>query len=223
MSRFDEIHARAAKNKGGEAALNALLPDVATPEAIAALDESRFLAEMSRCVFQAGFRFSVINNKWPGFEAVFHGFDVGTILGLTPEEWEEIGQDERIIRMQRNIRAVRANAQFIEDMALEHGGIGPLIAGWPENDLVGLLTLLKRRGSRLGGNTGQRFLRNIGKDTFILSCEVMQCLHSCGLEVGDQPASQRDLRRIQQQFDVWREETGLPYSHLSKIAACSIG
>jgi len=152
MSRFDEIYARAVRNKGGEKALNALLPRVAEPVAIAALDESRFLAEMSRSLFQAGFRFSVINNKWPGFEAVFHGFDVNTILGLLPEDWEEIGNDARIVRVQRNIRAVRANARFIEDMAFEYGGIGMLIADWPESDLVGLLTLLKRRGSRLGGN-----------------------------------------------------------------------
>lgn len=223
MSHFDEIYTRAIRNKGSEAALSAILPRVAEPAAIAALDESRFLAEMSRCLFQAGFRFSVINNKWPGFEAVFHGFDVNTILGLSPEDWEEIGHDERIVRVQRNIRAVRANAQFIEDMAFEHGGIGILIADWPENDLVGLLTLLKKRGSRLGGNTGQRFLRNIGKDTFILSCEVVQCLQASGVEIGNQPSSQRDLHRIQQQFDAWRDETGLPYSHLSKIAACSIG
>jgi 3-methyladenine DNA glycosylase Tag len=100
------------------------------PEKIAQLDESRFLAEMSRCLFQAGFVWRVIDRKWPGFEEVFHGFDVNIILGLQAGEWEQIGMDRRIVRMQQKIRAVRANAQFIEDIALEYGSFGRFIADW---------------------------------------------------------------------------------------------
>lgn len=223
MISFDSIYRRAARRKGGGDGLRGLLPDVAAPAAIAALDESRFLAEMSRCVFQAGFRWSVIDRKWPGFEEVFYGFEPNTILGLPSGVWEDIGRDERIVRVQRNIRSVRANAQFIEDVMLEQGSFGQFIADWPPADLVGLFALLKKRGSRLGGNTGQRFLRNIGKDTFILGGDVVRCLQNSGLEIGDNPTSKRDLMRIQEGFNHWHEQTGLPYSHLSRIAAFSIG
>jgi len=223
MQSFDVIRRRAAERKGGDDVLKALLPAMRTPEALAAVDDSRCLAEMTRCVFQAGFVWRVINQKWEGFEAVFHGFDVGAILRLTPDEWDGIATDARIVRNGQKISSVRVNARFIEDIAIEHGSFARFIADWPSIDLVGLFELLKKRGSRLGGNTGQRFLRNVGKDTFVLSTDVVRCLRESGVEIADNPGSKRDMARIQETFNAWHVETGLPYAHLSRIAAFSVG
>jgi len=221
--KFEEIYYRAVEHKGGVNELSLLLPGDIKPDAVAGLDESRFLAEMTRCIFQAGFVWRVINQKWEGFEEVFHGFDVNAILALLPEEWEEIRQDERIVRNGQKINSVRANAQFIEDIALETGSFARFIADWPESDLIGLLELLKKRGSRLGGNSGQRFLRNVGKDCFYLTTDVIRCLQNSGLNIKDNPTSKRDLAAIQQTFNQWHEESRLSYTHMSKIAAYSIG
>ena len=222
MHSFEVIHNRAADRKGGMGELNKLLPELPDREAVAALDESRFLAEMTRCIFQAGFVWRVIEQKWPDFEELFHGFDINAILGMQPDEWEEIGQDARIVRNRQKITSIRVNAQFIEDISLEFGSFARLIADWPESDLVGLFGLLKRRGSRLGGNSGQRFLRNVGKDTFVLTSDVVACLRSAGLEISSYPTSKSDLAGIQEAFNQWHEETQLPYTHLSRIAAYSI-
>ena len=222
MHSFEVIHNRAADRKGGMGELNKLLPELPDREAVAALDESRFLAEMTRCIFQAGFVWRVIEQKWPDFEELFHGFDINAILGMQPDEWEEIGQDARIVRNRQKITSIRVNAQFIEDISLEFGSFARLIADWPESDLVGLFGLLKRRGSRLGGNSGQRFLRNVGKDTFVLTSDVVACLRSAGLEISSYPTSKSDLAGVQEAFNQWHEETGLSYTHLSRIAAYSI-
>jgi len=48
-------------------------------------------------------------------------------------------------------------------------------------------------------------------------------LRSIGLDIAENPTSKRDLAKIQAQFNEWHTETGLPYSHLSRIAACSVG
>lgn len=222
MLSFEVIHNRAANRKGGIKELNKLLPELPDREAVAALDESRFLAEMTRCIFQAGFVWRVINHKWPGFEDVFHGFDINTILGLLPDEWDDIAQDKRIVRNRLKISSVRVNAELIENIALEFGSFSHFIADWPESDLVGLFALLKKRGSRLGGNSGQRFLRNVGKDTFVLTRDVVACLRNGGLEININPTSKRDHLAIQQTFNRWHEETKLPYTCLSRIAAYSI-
>jgi len=108
--KFEEIYQRAAAHKGGVDVLEQLLPEACSSESVAAIDESRFLAEMTRCIFQAGFVWRVIDQKWQGFVDVFHGFDVNTILGLQPEDWEEICADTRIVRNHQKIRSVRANA-----------------------------------------------------------------------------------------------------------------
>jgi len=86
-----------------------------------------------------------------------------------------------------------------------------------------LLELLAKRGSRLGGNTGQRLLRFLGWDGFVTSKDVVACLRDAGLEVAEAITSKRDLAKVQAQFNAWAEETGLPYVQLSRICAMSIG
>ena len=83
-------------------------------------------------------------------------------------------------------------------------------------------SLLKKYGSRLGGMSGQRVLRNMGKDTFIVTPDVVRVLQNNGLDIKDTPSSARELRLIQGAFNTWHEQSGLPYSHMSRIAALSL-
>ena len=220
--KFEEVYHRAVVHKGGELELKKLLPAHVTKGTLEKLDERVFLAEMTRCVFQAGFSWKVIESKWAGFEEVFHGFDVNELLGLLPEDWDAIKEDRRIVRNAMKINSVSANARFIEDIAIEYGSFAKFIADWPSSDLVDLFALLKKRGSRLGGNSGQRFLRNVGKDTFVCTKDVVRCLQVSGLAIKDNPTSKSDFKAIQQVFNQWHEESGLSYTHLSRIAAYSI-
>jgi 3-methyladenine DNA glycosylase Tag len=223
MSSFEPIRARAAHRKGGDAALAALLPEVASPEALKRLADDRILSEMTKRMFAAGFVWKVIDSKWPGFEAAFLGFDPQRLVFQPDEFWEGLVGDERIVRNPQKIRAVRHNASFVRDVAREHGSFGTFLAQWPTSDQVGLLDMLAKRGARLGGRTGQYFLRFIGKDGFVTSVDAVACLRDAGLDISEQPSSKRDLAKIQAQFNAWAEETGLPYTHLSRICAMSIG
>jgi 3-methyladenine DNA glycosylase Tag len=220
---FKTIRARAAKRKGGEAALAALLPKVASPKALARLGDDRVLAEMTKRIFSAGFVWSVIEAKWPGFEAAFLEFQPKRLLAQPDEFWEALTGDTRIVRHPQKIMAVRTNAQFVADIAGEHGSFGKLLAQWPGDDQMGLLDLLAKRGARLGGHTGQYFLRFIGKDSFVTSRDVVACLRDAGLDIAESPSSKKDMAKIQDRFNAWARETGLPYTHLSRICAMSIG
>ena len=96
------------------------------------------------------------------------------------------------------------------------------VAGWPADDQVGLLQILSKRGARLGGMTGQYFLRFIGKDVYITSNDMISCLRDAGLDIAG-ATSKKDQRKIQSQLNAWAKETDLPYTHLSRICAMSIG
>ena len=85
------------------------------------------------------------------------------------------------------------------------------------------LELLAKRGSRLGGATGQMLLRFLGYDAFVATKDVAACLRDAGLDIAAAPTSKRDLAKIQERFNAWAKETGLPYRHLSLICAMSIG
>lgn len=220
---FKFIWARAAKRKGGDKALQALLPKVPDQKALAKLNDDRVLAEMTKRVFSAGFVWQVIDAKWDGFEAAFLNFQPKKLLHKPDEFWENLASDTRIVRNGQKIMTVRANAQFVLDIAAEHGSFGKFLQSWPVTDQVGLMELLAKRGSRLGGNTGQYLLRFLGKDGFVTSNDVITCLRDAGVELSQTAASKKDLRKIQDQFNAWAKESGLPYMHVSRVCAMSVG
>ncbi|MCG8563303.1 MAG: DNA-3-methyladenine glycosylase I [Hyphomicrobiales bacterium] len=223
MVPFAEIREIAAKRKGGDEVLDSLLRAVPDNEALSQIPDSRILAEMTRRIFSAGFVWRVIEVKWPGFEEAFLEFKPERLVFQPDEYWDGLAKDTRIVRNAQKIAAVRHNAHFVRDIADEHGSFGRFLADWPSRDLVGLLDVLAKRGSRLGGHTGQYFLRFVGKDGFVASKDVVACLRSVGVEIAERPTSKRDLKRVQEQFNAWAEETGLPLTHLSRICAMSIG
>jgi 3-methyladenine DNA glycosylase Tag len=124
------------------------------------------------------------------------------------------------VRHPQKIRSVRENAQFVSDIAAEHGSFGKFLGGWPLADQVGLLEFLGKRGSRLGGATGQYFLRFLGRDGFMTSRDMILALKDAGLDISEKASSKRDLQKIQEQFNAWREETGLPYITFPASAPC---
>jgi 3-methyladenine DNA glycosylase Tag len=223
IAPFKTIRARAEKRKGGPAALQRLLPKEPDPKALARLDDDRILAEMTKRVFSAGFAWSVIEAKWDSFEAAFLGFDPAKLSFQPDDYWEGLMRDQRIVRNGAKILSVRENAAFVLAVAKEHGSFGKFLQQWPSSDEAGLLDLLAKRGNRLGGNTGQMFLRFIGYDGFVTSQDVVACLRDAGLDIAPEPKSKNDLAKVQAQFNAWVEETGLPYVHLSRICALSIG
>lgn len=220
---FKPILARAEKRKGGAKTLEKLLPKKPDMKALAKLSDDRILAEMTQRVFSAGFAWSVIENKWPDFEKAFLGFQPAKLVFQPDDFWDALLSDARIVRNGAKIASVRENAAFVQEIAREHGSFGQFLAKWPSSDQVGLLDLLNKRGGRLGGNTGQMFLRFIGWDGFVTSQDVVACLRDAGLDIAQEAKSRSDLAKVQAQFNAWAAETGLPYTQMSRICAMSIG
>ena len=218
---FAPILQRAAARKGGRDALEATLPVAKSTEALAAIPDDRWLSEMARRVFQAGFNWSVIDKKWEGFEAAFDGFQPNRLAMMPDEGLDALLSDTRIVRHGAKIRSVRDNARLLADLAEVNGSAAKVFAEWPDSDYVGLLEFLKKRGSRLGGNTGQYFLRFMGKPSFVLSRDVVKALMDAGV-VDKPPASKASLAAVQAAFDAWSAESGRDLSQISRILAMSV-
>lgn len=223
MKKFIKIQELAIKRKGGKAELNRLLTQPATIDQLKSVADERYLAQLTRCVFNAGFHWRVITAKWPGFEEAFHGFDLGQLLTKSPDEWESYVQDTRIVRNWQKIQTVFHNAAMIDEIAEETGSFGQFFADWPVSDQIGLMKYLKKTGSRLGGQTCQWFIRFIGKDSFVTTGDVIAALIANGIDINDKPTSQRDLQKIQDAFNHWHDETGLPMTHISRILSYTSG
>ena len=221
MQEYSEIKDRAENRKGGNAALAELLKPSDPVEPISELSDDRILSRFSRGVFQAGFNWKVVDNKWPNFERNFHGFAIAPNAMMSDEEFDSHLQNKDIIRNAAKILSIRDNAVFLSDLAQEHGSAAKMIAEWPLEDHIGLLKLMKLRGNRLGGMTGQYALRFLGRDCFILSRSVVGALHRAG--VIDGPAtSQKAQRAIQEAFNKWRNDSGESYTAISRTLAYSV-
>jgi 3-methyladenine DNA glycosylase Tag len=222
MRSFEEIYQRAAARKGGEAALRELLPTgLKSAEELADLPDDRYLAEMTKAIFKAGFVWKVIDQKWSGFEEAFWGFDVARCCYMSPDDEEALCRDPRIIRNRQKILTVPRNAVMITELAREHGSFGRFLGDWPAEDFVGLLELLAKRGARLGGMTAQYFLRYVGKDGFALSRDGVHALIEAGV-IDKSPTSKSARQKVQQAYNVWRAESGLGLAAISRILALSI-
>ena len=224
MGDFAKVVALAAERRGGMDGLERALAETKSriPDEIAATPDDRILAEMTRRIFNAGFASKVIAAKWDGFEAAFDGFDPHRCAALSEERLDALLKDSRIVRHGAKIQSVVANGQFLLDLAAEHGSAARFLADWPDADYVGLLEVLKKRGNRLGGDTGMRFLRAIGKPAFIPTGDVVAALIREGA-LTKAPGGKGDFKTMQQAFNRGSTETGRDLTEISRILAMSIG
>ena len=220
--QFKHIRARAEKRKGAKV-LASLIPEAKSNTALAKVGDDRFLSEMTRRVFCAGFVWRVIDQKWPGFEVAFLHFEPKALLFQPDEFWEGLARDTRIVRNPQKIKSVRDNAAFVADVAKQSKSFGRMLAAWPEDDQAGLLEMLAKRGSRLGGMTGQYFLRFAGWDAWIASAHVCAALVREGVLDKPQATSKRDLASLQAAINGWHADSSLPRAQISRLLALSVG
>lgn len=219
---FESVYRRACERKGGEKVLEAMLQAPLSKTQIERISDDRFLAEMTKKVFQSGFVWRVIEQKWPDFETVFLGFDVDKVLLMPDEMLEQKASDKRIVRNYKKVMTVRDNALMIKDVAQEHGSFGKFVANFDKGDITQLWTFLKKRGARLGGNTGPYMLRALGIDTFLFSRDVEDYLRKHDIIDGG-ITSKKSLSAANEVFVNWHRESGRSLQEISAILAFSWG
>jgi 3-methyladenine DNA glycosylase Tag len=206
---------------GSAAALESMLPQPRSSDALRAITDDRYLSTLSLRIFRAGLKHSLVDAKWPAFEQVFFGFDPEKVVLMGAERLENLMQDARIIRHLGKLKSVPRNAQFILDVRQEKGSFGALIADWPEREVVGLWKYLAKHGSQLGGLSAPRFLRMVGKDTFVPTDDVVAALKAQNI-IDKAPTSLKDLATVQAAFNHWQTQSGRPLCQLSAMLAFTV-
>ena len=222
MASFKPILKRAEKRVGGAKALEGELVKPKTDAKLRAFADDRYLSLMSLRAFRAGLKHSMVDARWPAFEEVFLGFAPRRVWSMNDEQLEALMGERRIIRHWGKIKAVRANAEAMVRVIEEAGSFGAYLAAWPTSDIMGLWAELAKRFSQMGGNSGPYFLRMAGKDTFLLTGDVVAALVKAGV-VKKKPTTRDAREATQAAFNDWAAETGRPLCQLSRILALSVG
>ena len=202
--------------------LESLMPTIISRDELRCKPDSTYLSLMTRRIFQAGMKHSVVNDRWSHFDKVFWQFEPAKCALISDEQLESFMQDKGLIRHWAKMKTIPVNAAAMLDCRQEFGGFGGFLADWPEDDLPGLWRYIARKFARMGGNSAPYFLRTVGKDTFILTDDVVTAL--IREEVVDKkPTSETGLKKVQEAFSQWQRESGYPYAHISKLLALSVG
>lgn len=201
-------------------ALEGLRPKSASE--IAAMADDRVLALMAQRIFSAGFSRKVIEAKWPSFEEAFWHFAPNRCAALYEPDLDELLANRAIVRNGPKILAVRDNARFILALAEQYGSAAQAFAQWPDDRYFDLIDLLRREGSRLGGDTGMRFVRDLGKPALILTKDVTAALIREGV-IDSPPTSRKALNAVQSAVNAWASESGFNLTEISRYLAWSVG
>src|SRR3990167_9980418 len=137
------------------------------------------------------------------------------------EHLERLMQNAQLIRHLGKLKIVPRNAQMVLDVAREYGSFGALIADWPVTDSVGLWKYLAKHGTHLGGLSAPRFLRMVGKDTFVPTDDMVAALKAQKI-IDKVPTSLKELAAVQSAFNQWHEQSDRPLCQLSMMLAYTV-
>ena len=221
MRFFSEIEALAAERKGGADALEHLLSVPQPDRKIKKIPDDRWLSAMTKCVFQAGFNWRLIERKWDRFEEVFEGFNVNQWAMMSNDDLDRLLKTEGIVANAAKIGSVGANALFLSELSKKHGSVGSYFSGWKPGRYCENLRSLHKSGSRLGGRTGQTFLRRMGVDTLVFTPDVLKALGRENV-VSRMPSSGKDFVAVQSVVDAWSGESERCLTQISQILAFSV-
>ncbi|GLR70257.1 DNA-3-methyladenine glycosylase I [Agaribacter marinus] len=179
------------------------------------------LAEMTKSIFQAGFNWDVIRQRWQAFEDAFWQFDITRCANMSIGDIQQLSNNEHIVKNRAKIESVQKNANMILNVSKHHSSFASMIAYWEEDDFINLLAYLQTHGARLGTKTAQFFLRHIGKDGFLLGEDGIRALKHFGI-IKNAPATKTEMQTVQNVFNHWNKETSYGLAKVSAILALSI-
>jgi DNA-3-methyladenine glycosylase I len=113
-------------------------------------DDNGYFEELTRAIFQAGFSWRVIRDKWPNFQAAFDGFEIESVAGYGEPDVERLVSDPGIVRNRRKIEATVQNARTMWDLIQEHGSFYAYLRSLDGLEYAGRRSELSIRFKNLG-------------------------------------------------------------------------
>ena len=121
-----------------------------------------YLEVMTKAVFQSGMSWKVVNSKWPGFQAGFHGFDVAAVAAMDESAIDTLATDIRIIRNRRKIVATVHNAQRLIALDEEYDGIRNYIRS--HDDFYAVLKDVRKQFKYMGDTGTYYWMYVLGEE-----------------------------------------------------------
>lgn len=123
-----------------------------------------YLEEMTRAVFQAGFDWELIRQRWTSFRRAFQEFSVERVAYFGPDDIDRLLRpDSGIVRNYRKILATVHNAAVLLELASEYGSFGGYLRSFDGRGYAALVKDLRKRFKYLGTTGSFVFLYTVGE------------------------------------------------------------
>jgi DNA-3-methyladenine glycosylase I len=135
------------------------IPPRAVPE-----NDAGYYEKIVQAVFQAGFSWQVIRQKWPNFEKAFAGFDIDTVAAFTAEDVERLVEDKGIVRNGRKIEAAINNARVCQELVSEYGSMKEYLRSLDNHDYYERAREFSKQFKFMGPMGAYFFFYSVGED-----------------------------------------------------------
>ena len=125
-------------------------------------DDNGYFEEMTKAVFQSGFNWQVIENKWENFRTAFADFAIPAVAAFGSEEMARLESDAGIVRNYRKIEATLKNAREFVFVQQAFGSFDKYLESISGDGEEKMCKMLSKRFSHLGKATSMFFLRKVG-------------------------------------------------------------
>jgi 3-methyladenine DNA glycosylase Tag len=140
------------------------MPGYEIPPRVQPADDSGYFEQLTKAVFQAGFNWQVVNNKWPDFQHAFDGFDVDKVAAYDERDVDRLLRDEGIVRNGRKIAATIANARQVQQIIAEHGSFHAYLRSMDDRSYAERRNELASRFKNVGPTSVFTFLYTVAED-----------------------------------------------------------
>jgi 3-methyladenine DNA glycosylase Tag len=121
-----------------------------------------YFEHMTRAIMQAGLNWTMIEKKWPNFKKAFANFSIPKVAGYSESNVKTLMKDAGIVRNEKKIRSVIANAGELRRVSKEFGSFRGYLDSF-KGDEEELIADLQRRFRHLGESSSRVFLYMAGE------------------------------------------------------------
>jgi len=119
---------------------------------------------LSKAVFNAGFSYQVVNNKWEDIKEVFYDFEPKIISNWTVDEISKALNSPKIIRNSRKITIIVSNANVFLDLLNKYKTFENYLKSFRDKPYEEKQKILSKQFKWLGPTGAHFFLWSIGED-----------------------------------------------------------
>jgi len=86
-------------------------------------NDDEFLGQVAKIIFVAGFRYSIVEERWPMIRKAFYNFNVNKLSKLNEKQINNIMKAEGMIKNIGKIEAIIENAKKCKKLQKEHDSV----------------------------------------------------------------------------------------------------